>query len=150
VRAAQEQGISLAQLENFEAIPGHGITAIVEGRMVALGNLTLMRDYSVDLGALEGEVARLQGEGKTAMLVAADGVALGVIAVADTLKPASREAVAALKREGIAVAMLKGDNERTARSSRRAPGPSPRSSWSPIRSDYVVCGSTDSSNILIT
>jgi Cu+-exporting ATPase len=114
MRAAQEQGLPLAQPESFEAIAGSGITAIVEGRLVALGNLALMRDYSIDVGALAGEVARLQGEGKTAMLVAADGAALGVIAVADTLKPSSREAVAALKRQGIAVAMLTGDNTGTA------------------------------------
>jgi P-type Cu+ transporter len=114
VRAAQEQGLTLAQPESFEAIAGSGITAIVEGQLVALGNTALMRDYSIALGALEGEVARLQGEGKTAMVVAADGQALGVIAVADTLKPTSREAVAQLKRQGIAVAMLTGDNVRTA------------------------------------
>jgi P-type Cu+ transporter len=114
VRAAQGQGLTLAQPERFEAIAGSGIRALVEGRMITLGNLALMRDERVEASALEGEVARLQGEGKTAMVVAADGEALGVIAVADTLKPTSRAAVAQLKRQGIEVAMLTGDNARTA------------------------------------
>jgi P-type Cu+ transporter len=114
VRGAQEQGLTLAQPERFEAIAGSGIRALVEGRTVVMGNTALMRDERVEVGALAGEVARLQGEGKTAMVVAAEGEALGVIAVADTLKPTSRAAVAQLKRQGIEVAMLTGDNARTA------------------------------------
>jgi len=114
VRAAQERGVSLAQPEQFQAVPGHGITAVVDGHVVLLGNLKLMRDWSVALNDIEQAVERLQGEGKTAMVVAADGVALGVVAVADTVKPTSAAAVAALHRLGIQVAMLTGDNARTA------------------------------------
>jgi Cu+-exporting ATPase len=114
VRAAQEQGLQLTQPERFEAVAGHGITAVVDGQVVLLGNLKLMREWSIDTAAIEADVARLQAEGKTAMAVAADGALLGVIAVADTVKPTSREAVAALKAQGIEVAMLTGDNRRTA------------------------------------
>lgn len=114
VRAAQEQGLPIVSPERFEAVAGHGIAAVVEGRSVLLGNLKLMRERDIDIAGIESDVARLQGEGKTAMVVAADGEALGVIAVADTVKPTSRAAVEALKRLGIQVAMLTGDNRRTA------------------------------------
>jgi Cu+-exporting ATPase len=114
VRAAHEHGVSLAQPEKFQAVPGHGITAVVDGQVVLLGNLKLMHERSIALNDLEHVVERLQGEGKTAMVVAADGTALGVIAVADTVKPTSRAAVAALHRLDIEVAMLTGDNRRTA------------------------------------
>jgi P-type Cu+ transporter len=114
VRGAQERGVALTQPERFEAIAGHGITATIEGRAVLLGTLKLLRERGVDVAGIAADVARLQGEGKTAMAVAADGEALGVIAVADTVKPTSREAVAALTALGIEVAMLTGDNRRTA------------------------------------
>jgi Cu+-exporting ATPase len=122
VREARERGLALARPERFEAVPGHGITAVVDGRVVLLGNLALMREWSVDTGAVEPEVARLQAEGRTAMVVAADGAALGVIAVADTVKPEAAEAVAALKDMGIGVAMLTGDNTRTAEAIARQVG----------------------------
>jgi P-type Cu+ transporter len=122
VQAAQERGLALAQPEGFEAVPGRGITAVVEGRAVALGNLALMDDYSVDTTGVAPEVARLQNEGKTAMVLAADGEALGVIAVADPLKPTSAQAVAELRRLGITVAMLTGDNRRTAETIARQVG----------------------------
>ncbi|HEX9438855.1 MAG TPA: copper-translocating P-type ATPase, partial [Roseiflexaceae bacterium] len=114
VKAAQERGLALAQSERFEALAGHGIAASVDGRAVLLGTLKLMRDHGVGVRGLEEDVERLQGEGKTAMVVAADGAALGVLAVADTVKPTSRAAVAALQGMGVQVAMLTGDNRRTA------------------------------------
>jgi P-type Cu+ transporter len=114
VRAAQERALVLSKPERFEAEAGHGISAVVDGRVVLLGNLKLMRDWSIALGEVESDVARLQGEGKTAMIVAADGEALGTIAVADTVKPTSKAGVAALHAMGIQVAMLTGDNARTA------------------------------------
>ncbi len=114
VRAAEERGLALAQPESFQATPGRGITAVVDGHAVLLGNLALLADWSVDTSSIADEVARLQGEGKTAMALAADGVALGVIAVADTVKPSSAGAVAALRGRGIEVVMLTGDNARTA------------------------------------
>jgi Cu+-exporting ATPase len=90
VRAAQERGLALSQPERFEAVAGHGISAVVDRRLVLLGNLKLMREWSVATANIEGSVERLQAEGKTAMIVAADGAALGVIAVADTVKLTSR------------------------------------------------------------
>jgi Cu+-exporting ATPase len=114
VRAAHEHGLTLAQPESFEAAPGHGISALVEGHAMLLGNLALMQGWSIDTAGVAGEVARLQAQGKTAMVVAADGVALGVIAVADTVKPSSQAAIAELHRLGIQVVMLTGDNARTA------------------------------------
>jgi Cu+-exporting ATPase len=122
VRAAQERGVALAQPESFAAVAGAGITAVVDGHAVALGTRALMEQWSVDTAALDADVVRLQAEGKTAMLVAADGQALGVIAVADTVRPTSREAVAALRAQGIDVAMLTGDNRRTAEAIAREVG----------------------------
>ncbi|NJO04084.1 MAG: copper-translocating P-type ATPase [Chloroflexaceae bacterium] len=114
VRAAQERGLTLAQPLAFEAIAGHGIAADVEGQQVVLGTLRLLHERQIDTVPIADTVAQLQAEGKTAMAVAADGVALGVVAVADTVKPTSQTAVAALHQMGIAVVMLTGDNQRTA------------------------------------
>ncbi|NNJ09011.1 copper-translocating P-type ATPase [Chloroflexales bacterium ZM16-3] len=114
VAEAKARGMSLAAPEGFKATAGAGVEATVEGRQVLVGTMRLMRERGVDLGDLPAEVERLQAEGKTAMLVAADGVALGVIAVADTVKPSSAAAVAALRARGVTVAMLTGDNRRTA------------------------------------
>ncbi|MCP4515790.1 MAG: HAD-IC family P-type ATPase, partial [Delftia sp.] len=94
VRAARERGLALAEPEGFEALAGRGIVAQVEGRQVALGNLKLMRERDILLNGLETEAERLQSEAKTAMWVALDGKAAGLIAVADTVKPSSKEAVA--------------------------------------------------------
>jgi Cu+-exporting ATPase len=122
VRAAQERGLTLAQPEHFEAIAGHGITAQVAGRQVVLGTLRLLREREIEHGDIEQTVARMQADGKTAMVLAADGVALGVIGVADTVKPTSRAAVERLHEMGIEVAMLTGDNQRTAEAIARQVG----------------------------
>jgi Cu+-exporting ATPase len=122
VRAAQERGLALSAPERFEALAGHGISALVDGHLVLLGNLKLMREWSVDTAGVERDVERLQSEGKTAMIVVADGEALGLIAVADTVKPTSPAAVAELQRMGIQVAMLTGDNARTAEAIARQVG----------------------------
>ncbi len=114
VERAKERALSLAEPKDFHAIAGHGIRAAVEGRDVLLGNLKLMQDEGISLDGLQAEGMRLAGEGKTPMYVAADGEAAGVIAVADTLKENSKEAVAELHRLGLEVYMLTGDNQRTA------------------------------------
>ena len=114
VRAAQARGLALARPERFQAIAGSGITAEVEGRSVLVGTPRLMAERGVELGALAHEVTRLQGEGKTAMVVVVDGEPLGVLAVADTVRPSSAAAIAALRARGVAVTMLTGDNTRTA------------------------------------
>jgi Cu+-exporting ATPase len=94
----------------------------VDGHAVLLGNRALMKEWSIDLHETTADIERLQAEGKTAMIVAADGEVLGVIAVADTVKPTSRDAVAALHQMGIEVAMLTGDNQRTAEAIAREVG----------------------------
>ena len=114
VREAQVQGLVLTQPEQFQAITGAGVAAVVAGRALLVGTPRLMAERGIALGALSGDVTRLQAEGKTAMLVAADGVLLGVIAVADTVRPTSAAALAHLRALGIEVAMLTGDNAPTA------------------------------------
>jgi len=115
VQAAQERGLTLEEVEGFEAIAGQGVRARVDGRSILLGNLRLMGQNGVEMAELEGEIERLQGEGKTAMVLAVDGRAQGLIAVADTVKEGSKEAISDLKAMGLTVYMITGDNERTAR-----------------------------------
>ncbi|HJW84393.1 MAG TPA: copper-translocating P-type ATPase, partial [Anaerolineae bacterium] len=121
------QGVALAEPEGFRAISGRGVSATVDGRRVLLGNLALMSEQHVSLNGLAPEVERLQAEAKTAMLVAIDGEAAGVIAVADTVKPGSAEAIAALHAMGVEVVMITGDNRRTAQAIAREVGIDPSS-----------------------
>lgn len=114
VRAAQHRQLALPNVKDFEAIAGHGICGMIDGRKVLFGNRRLLRQEGIDLGQAESEMRRLEQEGKTAMLLAIDGQLAGIIAVADTLKPDAIEAVSALRGDGIEVALLTGDNERTA------------------------------------
>jgi Cu+-exporting ATPase len=111
---ATTRGLSLAELAGFQAEAGHGVQAEVEGRTVAIGNARMMQVRGYSLNGLEPEVTRLQSEAKTAMLVAMDGKVEGVIAVADTLKDGSKEAIEELHRMGLKVAMITGDNQKTA------------------------------------
>jgi Cu+-exporting ATPase len=114
VRAALEKGVSLDRSDEFQALPGHGIRTNVSGKAVLLGNERLMKEHGVSLGKLGSTSDALSARGKTPMFVAVDGKAAGIIAVADTLKEHSKEAVAALQGLGLEVAMLTGDNRRTA------------------------------------
>ena len=114
VRAARERGLELAEPQSFDSIPGQGVEANVEGRFVFLGNRKLMADRGIDLSALAAEAERLEGEGKTAMFVAVDAALGGLVALADTIKETSVRAVSELKRLGLEVVMITGDNERTA------------------------------------
>ncbi|MHC5034446.1 MAG: copper-translocating P-type ATPase, partial [Planctomycetota bacterium] len=127
VHAAQNRGLSLAEPEEFEAVSGQGIVAQVDGRQIALGNAKLMRERAVSIDELESASQRLQSEAKTAMWVAVDGWAAGLIAVADTIKPGSREAVAEMRRLGLQVLMLTGDNQATAKAIAREAGIDPSS-----------------------
>jgi Cu+-exporting ATPase len=122
VEAAESRGLSLSQVESFNAIPGHGVEAKVEGRTMLLGNLKLMRDRSVAVGGLEAQATRLADEGKTPMYVALDGTVAGLVAVADTVKEDSAAAVRVLRRMGLEVVMITGDNERTAKAIARQVG----------------------------
>jgi Cu+-exporting ATPase len=122
VHAAAEKSLVLAVPENFTAIAGHGIRAQVDGRALLLGNHRLMERENVHLNGLEAKAAQLQAEAKTAMWVAVDGEASGLIAVADTIKEGSKEAVAALKQLGLEVVMMTGDNAATAQAIAREVG----------------------------
>ncbi|MHB9115097.1 MAG: heavy metal translocating P-type ATPase [Thermoleophilia bacterium] len=114
VERARELGLTLSDPADFNAVPGHGIEVTVDGARVLLGNVKLMRDRGIDAGSLVEEAERLAADGKTPMFVAVDGRAAGVIAVADTLKPNSVEAVSRLRKMGLEVVMITGDNRRTA------------------------------------
>jgi Cu+-exporting ATPase len=122
VEGAKNEGISLSKPENFEAIPGYGVIASVDRRQVALGNLKMMNRQNVVLGDLESLSEILANNGKTPMFVAIDGLAAGIIAVADTVKEDSKEAIAALHQMGIEVVMITGDNRRTAEAIARQVG----------------------------
>jgi Cu+-exporting ATPase len=119
VQAARDRGLSLAEPDGFTAVSGFGVRAELSGRRVLVGSPRMLGNDGIALGAWEDLLAPLHGAGKTAMLVAvADGQAparvAGIIAVADTLKPGSAEAVAELRRLGLEVVMITGDNRRAA------------------------------------
>jgi len=114
-RYAAARGLSPKPASTFEAIPGQGVRAVVDGKTVLVGNRRLLADSRVEVnGRVEKIVELLESEGKTTMLVAVDGLLAGVIAVADTLKESSVEAIRKLKEMGLEVVMLTGDNKRTA------------------------------------
>jgi Cu+-exporting ATPase len=114
VDAARSQGLALSGPQEFQAVAGGGIVATVDSHEVVVGTARLLAERGAALNGLEHHVARLQGEAKTAMLVAVDGQAVGVIAVADTVKPTSKAAIDQLHAQGVRVVMLTGDNQRTA------------------------------------
>ena len=119
---ATNRGLTLSEPSGFQTEVGHGVEAEVDGHRVAVGNLRMMEARGYPLDGLEAEVARLQSEAKTAMLVAVDGTVRGVIAVADTLKDGSREAIGELHRLGLKVILLTGDNRKTAEAIARQVG----------------------------
>ncbi|KUO65418.1 MAG: ATPase [Alphaproteobacteria bacterium BRH_c36] len=114
VNGAQERQIELTDAKKFSAIPGHGVRGLIDGKEVLLGNAKLMRDRGITIEELNTNWERLAGEGKTPMYIAVDGKSAGLVAVADTVKPDSKEAIKLLKGMGIEVIMLTGDNQRTA------------------------------------
>lgn len=114
VIGAKQRSLSLAEPMDFQAIPGHGIQAHVDGRAVLVGNLKLMIRENIALGDLESKAISLCAQGKTPMYTSIDGKAAGLIAVADTLKENSVQAVKLLHKLGLEVIMITGDNQRTA------------------------------------
>jgi P-type Cu+ transporter len=114
VDGAKARTLSIPDVMNFKAILGHGVEADVEGFHVALGNAKLMEQEHIALGRLLAESQRLADDGKTPMYIAIDGKAAGLVAAADTVKEESTQAIVALKRLGLEVVMLTGDNRRTA------------------------------------
>jgi P-type Cu+ transporter len=122
VSYARSRSLALVDAEGFEAKAGRGATATVSGREVLVGNERLLVESSIDVAPLRSAAERLSAEGKTPVYVAAGGGAAGVIAIADPIKETSREAVAALRRAGLDVVMLTGDNRRTAEAIARQAG----------------------------
>jgi P-type Cu+ transporter len=114
VAGANARGLEPGDPERFLAVPGHGVEARAEGREILLGNRKLLADRAVRIGELEQQAQALAAEGKTPMYLAIDGRAAGLVAVADTIKPDSVAAIARLRELGLEVAMITGDNERTA------------------------------------
>jgi Cu+-exporting ATPase len=114
VRAAQHRGINLPKAIDINAIAGHGIEGSVNNQKIWLGNRRLFAQQAIATDAVETTLTALEMDGKTAMLVGADNHLLGIIAVADTVKPEAAEAIAALKTRAIKVVLLSGDNRRTA------------------------------------
>ncbi|MGK9368384.1 heavy metal translocating P-type ATPase [Melioribacter sp. Ez-97] len=122
VKGAADKNLELYDPKNFNAIPGHGIEAEINGRKVLLGNLKLMKKFNIDLGELQSVSESLADEGKTPMYVAIDNKAAGIVAVADVIKKDSKDAIAQLKKMGLEVVMITGDNSRTANAIARQVG----------------------------
>lgn len=114
VNGAKNKSLELFDAQNFNAVPGHGVEANVNGRKIFLGNLKMMEKFSIDLCDLEEKSIKLADDGKTPMFIAIDDKAAGIIAVADTIKSDSKDAIALLKKMGLEVVMITGDNTRTA------------------------------------
>jgi Cu+-exporting ATPase len=115
VRSATERGLALAQPQSFDSPVGKGVTGVVEGRSVIIGNRRIMADAGIDAAPLGGMAEELRREGATVIFVAVDGKAAGIIAIADPVKATTPAAIAALKASGIRLIMLTGDNPTTAR-----------------------------------
>lgn len=113
VKGAEERGLEFKKVDKFSAIPGHGIEVVIEGNDILLGNKKLMNDRNINI-SLQEESDRLASEGKTPMYISIDNKLAGIIAVADTVKESSAEAIKKLHDIGIEVAMITGDNKRTA------------------------------------
>ncbi|MEQ8197778.1 MAG: heavy metal translocating P-type ATPase, partial [Clostridiaceae bacterium] len=114
VKGAEERGLELKKLDFFKAVPGHGIEVKIDGRDILLGNRKLMVERNISFENLEEISDKLASEGKTPMYAAIDGRMAGIVAVADTVKENSRRAIEKLHDMGIEVAMITGDNKRTA------------------------------------
>ena len=115
VEGIKEKSINLKDVSEFESITGYGIKAVVDGREILVGTRRLMKKYNIDIELALETMAGLEKQGKTAMLAAVDGAYAGLVAVADTIKETSTQAVKRMKEIGLEVIMITGDNEATAR-----------------------------------
>ena len=122
VQYARGRGLALGDAESFESLTGRGAIGVVGGVALAIGNAALMAEYAIDIAPLAADADRLAGEGKTPMYVAAYGRLAGLVAVADPIKPTTREAIRRFRAMGLDVVMLTGDNVRTANAIARAAG----------------------------
>ncbi len=122
VAAAQQQGVSLLPASDFEFLPGQGVTGVVAGRKIAVGNARLIETLSLESAPLAREAEALRAEGQTVMFVAVDGALAGLLGVADPIKPTTPEAIRLLHQSGIRVVMLTGDSAVTAQTVARKLG----------------------------
>jgi Cu+-exporting ATPase len=122
VAGARERDVNLTAVSDFESLTGQGVVGTVDGSSVAIGNLKLFESMSISVGDMKGRADELRSSGQTVMFVAVDGRAAGLVGVADPIKDSAVEAVRALRREGIRVVMLTGDNRTTAEAVARAVG----------------------------
>ena len=114
VRGADERGIELFQTDDFQSVTGKGVTGIIDGHKVALGNIKLLEDMNIEVGDLPQQADIQRAEGQTVMFLAIDSLAVGLIGVADPIKASTPEAIQQLHDEGIMVVMLTGDSRKTA------------------------------------
>ena len=115
IKKAESEGIDISEPDSFDALPGLGVAVKFRRKKILLGNRALMRNHKVAIENLEGYIERLEKEGKTVLIVAVDGKAVGLLAVSDTIKDHSRDAVKTLQEMGLKVVMLTGDTKRTAK-----------------------------------
>jgi Cu+-exporting ATPase len=114
IRKAESMGIDASEPDSFEALPGFGVSARFKGQKILLGNVALMKDNKVSINHFEDSLEKLEGEGKTVLVVAVDDKAVGLLGVSDTIKEQSKEAVQSLQQNGLKVVLLSGDTRRTA------------------------------------
>ena len=114
LKEAKKEGIAIKVADKFEALPGRGIQCMIQGKRVLLGNRKLMQEQNVSTTEIEAQVAELEAQGKTVMILAVEGNVAGAVAAMDTPKESATQAIAQLKNMNLEVAMLTGDNERTA------------------------------------
>ena len=115
VRKAAAQNLILNEVEEFNSFGGKGVVAVVNMRQITLGNRSLFRERDIDISSdIEDKILEIEKEGKTVILVGVDNILAGILAVADTIKPSTKKAISELKKMGLKLAMITGDNERTA------------------------------------
>ncbi|WP_272032170.1 heavy metal translocating P-type ATPase [Oceanobacillus kimchii] len=114
VKGAKAMGVQIKEADSFEAIPGYGIRSSIEGKTIFVGTRKLMQQQNIDVSSVENNIAKLESEGKTAMLIGIEKQLAGMIAVADTVKETSKSAIHRMQKLGLEVIMLTGDNQRTA------------------------------------
>ena len=122
VAAAEAKGLALLEVENFDAPTGKGVTGVVGGKRMVIGNARIMTDAAVDTKTLDGEADRLREDGATVIVIALDGALAGILAIADPIKSTTPEALQALKAAGLNIVMLTGDNRVTAQAVARKLG----------------------------
>ena len=115
VKEAMDRGFKLKEIKDFKAIPGRGIETVIEGKVISLGNKKLIKEKNISMGDFEREADKFSSQGKTPMYIAVDNKLMGIIVVADTIKENSKIAISKLREMGIKVAMITGDNEKTAK-----------------------------------